>query len=233
MWKIMILMLLTFSLSFADYKDDWNDILRRYTTVGKKAGIESVLVDYAGIKGDPIWKRLIKDLETINPSDFKGEDLKAFWINAYNIGAIKVVIDNHPLESIKDAGSLLRPVWDRDAIVLGGKNYSLGYIEHDILRKTGDSLIHYAIVCASMSCPDLRRTAYTGDDLEAQMSQQRALFLKNSQKGYTLRGNTYYISKIFKWFEEDFGDIHRYLQIPEDSKIKYLDYNWSLNSYTK
>lgn len=225
-----MLMLILFQTSFGNYTDTWTSLLKDHTEPSEKNGIQVVLVDYEGIKGDNRWKQLLDEVSSENLDSLSTEETKAFWINVYNIGAVKMVIDNHPLKSIKNAGTLLKPVWKKEIIDIQGKNYSLGYIEHEILRKTGDSLIHYAIVCASLSCPDLRREAYLPAILDEQMTEQRDLFLNNKSKGFYINGNTYYISKLYSWYKDDFGDPYKYLDIPKDKKIKYMKYNWSLNS---
>lgn len=230
MWKFLGIFLLLFKLSLGSYTQTWDELLKEYTLQGRREGIEAVLVDYEGIMRDERWKRLLEELRNEDPENLSLEEKKAFWINIYNIGAVKMVIDNHPLKSIKDAGSLIKPVWKREIIQVGSSNYSLGYIEHDILRKTGDSLIHYAIVCASLSCPDLRRTSYTPENIRKELLEQREIFLANTEKGRRLEGNNYYVSKIYRWYRDDFGDLHNYFEIPRDKKIKYMDYNWSLNS---
>lgn len=230
MWKFLGIFLLLFKLSLGSYTDTWDGLLEDYTDYGIRDGIEAVLVDYGGIKTDHRWKRLLEELKVENPERPSLEESKAFWINTYNIGAVKMVIDNHPLKSIKDAGNLLRPVWKKKIIQVGNNTYSLGYIEHNILRKTDDSLIHYAIVCASMSCPDLRRRSYTPENLEEEMLEQKKLFLSNTRKGVHIEGDTYSISKLYKWYIDDFGDPYAYLEIPKDKKIKYMDYDWSLNT---
>lgn len=230
MWKVYLIFILLFKLSFGNYIENWNGILKTHSKFGKKLGIEAVLLDYEGIKADIRWRNLLEDLRSTYPEGYSEDEAKAFWINVYNIGAVKIIIDNHPLKSIKDAGSLFKPVWGKKVIQVGNKNYSLGHIEHNILRKTGDPLIHYAIVCASMSCPDLRGEAYTGDRLDEQMAEQKNIFIANREKGVHIEGDTYYISKLYKWYEEDFGDPYTYLEIPKNKKVKFMDYNWSLNS---
>jgi len=230
MWKVLSIFLLLFKLSLGNYTRTWDGLLRDYTSYGSRDGIEAVLVDYEGIKKDERWKLLLEEVRDEKLEKLSPMESKAFWINIYNIGAVKMVIDNHPLKSIKDAGNIIKPVWKKKVIQIGDSLYSLGYIEHDILRKTGDPLIHYAIVCASMSCPDLRRSSYTPEGLKSEMLEQRRLFLANTEKGVRMEGDTYYISKIYKWYRDDFGDPYTYLKVPRNKKLKYMDYNWSLNT---
>lgn len=105
----------------------------------------------------------------------------AFYINSYNILALKMVVDHWPLKSIKDIGSLFRPVWGKVAGTISGKLVSLDDIENDIIRPMGEPRIHLAIVCASVSCPDLRTEPYTAKKLDSQLDEQVRLFLNNNK----------------------------------------------------
>ena len=115
---------------------------------------------------------------------------------------------------------------------------SLDELEHDILRKLGEPRIHFAIVCASVSCPDLRREPYTAALLEVQLEEQVRGFLANEAKGLRLEGRQARVSKIFDWFAEDFSGvggvaafIRRYRPLPAAVAVEAdLDYDWSVNA---
>ena len=118
-------------------------------------------------------------------------------------------------------------------------------IEHEILRKMDEPRIHVAIVCASVSCPDLRLEAFKADSLNEQLNDQMKMFLQSSEKGMRIdkNNNRVYLSSIFKWFEDDFesrGGVLKFISnyvSPETAKelsdfridVSYLDYNWSVN----
>ena len=156
-----------------------------------------------------------------------------------------MITDHYPIESIKDVGSFFKPVWKRAAGTVGGKERTLNNIEHEILRKMNEPRIHVAIVCASVSCPDLRREAYSSGKLNEQLDDQMEKFLRSREKGMKLdeRKNRVYLSAIFKWFAEDFesrGGVLKYIgqyvtaeerKVLNNSKIKisYLYYNWKIN----
>jgi hypothetical protein len=159
--------------------------------------------------------------------------------------AAKMVLDHYPVKSIKDAGSFFTAVWKKEVGVVAGKMRTLNEIEHEILRKMNEPRIHVAIVCASVSCPDLRAEAYTVDKLDSQLDDQLKLFLVNEEKGLRIdkKKGRIYLSSIFKWFKEDFeskGGVRNYLAsyAPEEDKaslknhklsVHYLDYDWELN----
>ena len=149
-----------------------------------------------------------------------------------------MVLDHWPLESIKDAGSFFSPVWGKDAGVIGGKTVSLDDIENDIIRPMGEPRIHLAIVCASVSCPDLNRQPYTAAALNKQLDQQASIFLHNDKKGLYIAHDEIVVSKIFKWFRHDFdkaGGVDVFIRgyrpdLPVDYAITPgIAYNWSVN----
>lgn len=224
----------------------WDALLKKYVAPKTIAGVPLNAVDYKGLGNDPIYKKLIKDLEGNSLAEVSTrEETLTFWINVYNIMAAKMVLDHYPVESIKDAGNLFRAVWKKPAGTVAGKTRTLNEIEHDILRELGEPRIHVAIVCASVSCPDLRTEAYTADSLNKQLGDQLISFLANGQKGLRLdkEHHKLYLSSIFKWFEEDFnskGGVINFLTpyAPEairsslsskSLKVTYLEYNWDLN----
>ena len=135
---------------------DWDFLLKKYVNTNTLDGIRLNTVNYEKLKSDQIFLNLVNGLKLFSPSQITTKDEKlAFWINVYNIFAVKMVVDHYPIESIKDVGSLFKSVWKYKAGVVGGRDYTLDEIEHSILRKSGDPRIHVAIVCASISCPDL------------------------------------------------------------------------------
>ena len=203
-------------------------------------------VDYGGLKADPAFSRLVSRLESF-PLESLGSRYSrlAFWINVYNILAAKMITDHYPVEGIKEVGSFFRPVWKLPAGNIGGRERTLNDIENNILRKMNEPRIHVAIVCASISCPDLRLEAYEEEKLNTQLDDQMKGFLRSREKGMRLEDekNRVYLSSIFKWFAEDFESrggvlkyIGKFLTKEERKKlnsspiiISYLDYNWKLN----
>ncbi|MFQ5444750.1 MAG: DUF547 domain-containing protein [Nitrospinales bacterium] len=185
----------------------WDSLSKKYVSSKTIDGIPLTAVAYKDLKKDAQLTQVLVKLEKVDLGKLKTREEKlSFWINVYNIMAVKMVLDNYPVESIKDAGSLFKSVWKKPVGVVGGKQRTLNEIEHEILRKMGEPRIHVAIVCASVSCPDLRRGAFTPEDLEAQLDEQMKSFLKNQQKGMRIdsKKGRLYLSSIFDWFEEDF-----------------------------
>ena len=210
------------------------------------------VVDYLGFKEDE--KLLDQYLDTLNRTDpeiLAGDQKLAFYINSYNAYTIKLILDNFkdgsPPTSIKKIGTLFTSPWKISFAKIAGKVYSLDNIEHDIIRKEwNEPRIHFAVNCASKSCPPLISEPYWGASLDAQLESSTRAFLTDTNMNY-LEGETLYVSSIFKWYGEDFkddpvqfildhteGELHeRIVQLGKEVRVKYLDYDWSLNGKSR
>jgi hypothetical protein len=217
--------------------------LQRYT--------ENGLVDYAGFAADPSFAGYLGTLaSTIPESLATDEERLALWLNAYNAYTIKLVIDRSPLESIRDIGlglPVLSGPWSISFANVGGVEYTLNAIEHDIIREVfKDARIHFALVCAALSCPRLRQEAYEGRVLNQQLDDDARRFITDTSRNrFDPANRRVSLSKIFDWyasdFEQDGGSLRlfltKYLDSPEsrellwsrDVTIDYLPYDWSLN----
>lgn len=221
---------------------DWSlldGLLADHVAPREREGVSFHGVDYAAWAQDPRYPQLLAQIEQY-PLDTLQERAQtlAFYINVYNVYAIRMVIDNAPLVSIRDAGSLFSPVWKKPAGTLGGRTVTLDEIEHQILRPMGEPRIHFAIVCASLSCPNLRGEAFTAAALEQQLQAQTQDFLDNASKGLQSAGTRVQVSQIFDWFEEDFDSaggveafVRRYRELPAQIRLRAdIPYNWNLNA---
>jgi hypothetical protein len=208
-------------------------------------------VDYRGLAADPRWPRLLAGLEAARPSELTTRAQRlAFWINAYNVLAIRMVIDHYPVESIRDAGSLFRPVWKREIARIEGRGVTLDEIEHEILRKLGEPRIHGAIVCASTSCPSLAREPYSAAALDKQLDASMRRWMASPAKGLRIDrpAGRVTLSRIFSWFASDFeaaggalafatryapDAARQWLEGRRKVSVSYFDYDWSLNDWRR
>jgi hypothetical protein len=237
-----------------DYKH-YESILKRH--LKPDVSIEKIrvtAVDYAALaaeagKHDSDYSALLKELASFDPETLDTRENKmAFWINVYNIGAIKTIVDHYPVDSIRNkkiSGSGIP--WDKKVVTVGGKEYSLAQIENDILLDTFKDLrIHFAINCASVSCVNLAQEPYQGSTLIKQLEEQGRRFLADRQKGARIdrEKKTIYLSQVFKFDKKDFnklpgGAVHfilpylgsedREFAKKEKLAVEYLDYNWKSN----
>ena len=194
-------------------------------------------VNYSAIKKNKSrLNAIIQTFEHNYPkSDWSRNQKLAYWINAYNVYTIKLVSDNYPVSSIT---KITAKPWDKKFIQLGGKTYSLNMIENEIIRKQfNEPRIHFALNCASKSCPNLYNKAFKASALSYQLTQQTKKFLADKGKNDFSNSKSIKISKIFEWYKADFTKngsvvdfINKYSETKLNSpKISYMDYSWDLN----
>ena len=210
-----------------DFKS-WDTFLKKYVSVSGD-------VDYKSIKANK------KELEAITKAfsetsvltSWSKNDQLAFWINAYNVFTIDLVVNHHPIKSIQnlDGGK----TWDVKRIAIGDKKYSLNNIENDIIRpQFKDARIHFAVNCAAKSCPPILNSAFFGKTLDEQLDAVTKKFISNT-KYQNITPGKMTLSKIFDWYKVDFGDIFTFInkynaiKVNKNTAIVYKDYDWSLN----
>jgi len=156
---------------------------------------------------------------------------------------VQLIIKHYPVESIKDLGGSIYKVntsWDIKFIKIGYEELDLNNIEHQKIRgQFKEPRIHFAVNCASVSCPRLRFEAYTAEKLDAQLTDQTKYFLSFKIKNDLSDPSQPKLSKLFSWYNGDFklegqtviDFINKYasVKIPENANVDYLDYNWNLN----
>ena len=225
------------SLSVPDH-GSWTQLLQKHVR-------SSGLVDYKGFVADQDKLRAYTEILSNNPpaASWSDEDQIAYWINAYNAFTVKLIVDNYPVKSIKDLNPSLsiptvRSIWTKEWFQIGGEDFSLDRIEHKILRKDFEEpRIHFAVNCASISCPNLRAEAYEGEILDTQLTEQTRLFLADNSRN-KISEHSVVVSKIFSWFGGDFKKgqslidfLNKYTSttIDKDAKVRFMSYDWNLN----
>lgn len=234
--------------SFDQTHSSWTRFLKTHVKV---SGAKST-VPYAAIKRNPSdLEAYVRSLEAVNQSEFGSFNVDqklAFLINAYNALTVKLVVDHYPVKSIKDIGSLFSSPWKKKFFKLLGKERSLDEIEHEMIRKQfAEPRIHFALVCASTSCPALRPEAFSSTKLNEQLEEQARLFITDKDRNrFDPSQAKLSLSSIFKWYGTDFekssGSVKAFvapymasepgekgLIQKQEVTILYLDYNWSLN----
>lgn len=221
------------------------------------------LVDYAGLARDrQALDAYLDALGRTTPSDLDRatRDARlAFWINAYNACALRLVIDHYPIEGRGGVAGLtnrlvgvpansirqIPDTWTRPFCRIAQRDRSLDGIEHGIIRPLGDPRIHFAVNCASRSCPVLAPTAYRADRIDVQLDEAVGRFMADPSQ-YQLSGDdrpVLHVNKILDWYKEDFGGTAgvvaflRRFAPPGDAgrlepgqvRVEYFDYDWTLN----
>lgn len=208
------------------------------------------MVDYLGIADSTSFKNYIAALGTADIGPLSENARLAFWINAYNAVTIDKVIRWKPKKSVRE--TFIPGIWTSKKFfktrehVVAGKRLSQDDIEHDILRRQfKEPRIHFAVICASRSCPPLPRFAYTEENVQTALEEETRKYI-NSNRGIRIdtAGNRLHISRIFEWFPDDFtaqsssviGFLERHLEregldyLKGEPEIMYLPYDWALNA---
>lgn len=206
-----------------------------------RANVANGEVRYAGFADSPAFRRYVEDLGRPVQLSGRAETL-AYYINAYNALAIAGIVDGlSPSTLLGRARYFKLKDWP-----LNGSTIDLYDLEHEVMRPLGEPRIHFAIVCASKSCPSLRPEIYTAARLDAQLDAQARAFVNDPFRNrYDKAARTAHLSEIFKWFAEDFagpaGSVQKYVAryvadpdvaraLANDSyEVKWIDYDWTLN----
>lgn len=221
----------------SEMKQAYNRFLQTY--VKPTNGIN--LVAYADVtEADAMaLKGYIEGLANTEITDFTDNEKMAYWFNLYNAVTLDLILDNYPVDSIKD----IEEPWSRKLVNVRGATMSLDEIEHETLRENYDEpRIHFAVNCASIGCPNLKQTVWEAETLEADLNQAAKDYIASS-RGIMVKGEKLQASSIFDWYEEDFGtndeEVLTYLsQFAEGEKksamqnaneISDYQYDWSLN----
>lgn len=223
--------------------EQWDQLLHQYVDPQGK-------VNYCAWKAESpaALKQWLSKISVVNLPVAEFDQQLAFWLNLYNAAVIDQVLEQYPIDSIRPT-FLGIPNWiaflqffQRKVVEINTQPYSLNQIEHNTIRpQFQEPRVHFALVCAAIGCPLLRNEAYRPERVQQQLEEDAWRFINNSQK-VRYEPPFLYCSKIFKWYEKDFlkqhASIPEYVQkyLPEpiytDCKIRYLDYDWSLNQRT-
>ncbi|HEX5175932.1 MAG TPA: DUF547 domain-containing protein [Chthoniobacteraceae bacterium] len=218
-----------FGMVQAGWQEEYGRLLKKYVTPNG--------VQYAA------WKASAEDVKALGAvtdgiaaapaSTAKTKEQLAFYINAYNAWILHEALEKYPTRSVKDP---LFAFFIGKRITVAGEKMSFNHLEKEIIRpRFNEPRVHFALNCASRSCPPLRNEPYVGATLEAQLEDQANAFV-NSPKGVTITRQGAALSKIFDWYRDDFGGeggviafINKRRNPPLTGKISYQEYDWNLN----
>ncbi|MBC2844368.1 DUF547 domain-containing protein [Winogradskyella flava] len=230
------LYLITFLFSLAISAQDLDTFFSKTNTF-LGTHVKNGKVDYKTIHKDQSdLDEILKIAEKISVKASDGNSYQAFWINAYNVSVIKGIIDNYPTKSPLDNTGF----FDKTTYNLGGKSITLNDVEHKLLRaKFKDARFHFVLVCGAIGCPPLINEAYMPNTLDEQLETQTKKAINGSFLRVNEKKKKVEASEIMKWYEDDFTmdgmtkidfiNKYRTEQIPDNYKLSYFSYNWTLN----
>ncbi|RJP16578.1 MAG: DUF547 domain-containing protein [Candidatus Abyssobacteria bacterium SURF_5] len=193
------------------------------------------------------------------------EEKTAFWINLYNVLVIHGVVELEIRDSVKEVRNFFR----RIQYQIGDMRFTPDDIEHGVLRgnrkpphslfplfkaddprlkyslRTMDPRIHFALVCASSSCPPI--DVYDPNILDEDLTVSGQTFLNSGGLSIDRNAARVSLSLVFKWYRKDFGEsdeqlitfLAGFIYNEEDRKylerhagrlrIDFQGYDWRLN----
>lgn len=214
------------------WMESYNRLLGKYTT---SSGVK--YAEWKSNAGDmQALQAVVDGIAKENASGMERKQQLAFYCNAYNAWILHEALEKYPTKSVKDT---LFTFFTSKRITVAGQQTSFKAFEDNVIRKLGDSRIHFALNCASRSCPPLGRQAFTAGNLDGQFESLAKGYV-NSDRGvrFNPANKTAELSKIFDWYKDDFkGDggpvafinKRRSTPLPPDAKISYQEYDWALN----
>ncbi|WP_299120160.1 DUF547 domain-containing protein [uncultured Winogradskyella sp.] len=230
------LFLMTFLFSLTISAQDLETFFSKTNTF-LEAHVSNGKVSYSDIyKDQSALDELLEIAQGVSVDASDAKNYQAFWINAYNISVIKGIIDNYPTKSPLDNNGF----FDKTTYSLGGKKITLNDIEHKLLRaKFKDARFHFVLVCGAIGCPPLISEAYMPETLDTQLETQTKKALNGSFLKVNTKKKRVQASEIMKWYKEDFTmngiteidfiNKYRIEKIPDNFKLSYFTYDWSLN----
>lgn len=186
----------------------WQQLLDRYLVANHPSGITRF--NYAAVsKSDlTLLADYLQQLQAIDPRRYAKAEQFAYWTNLYNALTVQRVLHAYPVDSILkvEGGIFRRGPWHKKHLQIANQRLSLNDIEHRILRPIWqDSRIHYAVNCASLGCPNLQPQVYRAEQIEQQLDQAAKDYLQHDRGVSLLTNGQLRLSKIFTWYQEDFG----------------------------
>ncbi len=225
---------------------EWTGLLQKYIKPGA-ANLNKFAYGKVSAADKTVLQNYIKSLEAVEVTGYNKNEQLAYWINLYNAVTVRVILDHYPVKTIRDidiSGFLKNGPWQKELVTVEETPLTLDDIEHAILRPIWkDPRIHYGVNCASVGCPNLQTTAFTGKTASAQLDAGAKAYI-NSSRGVTVskRGKVS-VSSIYSWFAHDFGNseqgivkhLLRYANadltetLTKTGRISDTHYDWSLN----
>ena len=217
-----------------EWRETYADLLGKYVTpegVRYEAWHASE-ADVAALDG------IVSGIAATDLNSLSGDEKLAFFINAYNAWMLHEVLHAYPIKSVTD----IAPLWGvftNKRITVGGEKMSLNHLEKEvILKEFSDPRVHFAINCASRSCPPLLGEPYVGEIVDAQLDGVTKTAVTKNPLIVNVADGKSRVFEVFKWYRADFEadggvrafiNMYRNERLPDDAEIEFMDYDWSLN----
>lgn len=214
--------------------------LDKYVQAEHPSGITRFDYTKVSVEDRDGLKQYLDTLQLYDPRQFSTLAQKAYWLNLYNAGLIDQILDSEPEESMKDISS--RVLWRKKRFYISMQKLSLDNIQHGILRPIfSDPRVHFCLFAGTIGSANMMPKAFTTDNIEAMLDKGVRDYL-NHARGVSFDDNRLILSRIFDWYQEDFGGnldgvkafISAYLtedtvfRVAQSEGVRY-EYDWTLN----
>lgn len=223
----------------------WGRFLDRYLVTDHPSGVNRVRYDDVSTADRRALQQYLAALQDVTVSELNRDEQIAFWINLYNAATVEVILENYPVESIRDIGGGLMSSgpWDETLLAVEGVDLTLNDVEHRIIRPIwGDERIHYVVNCASYGCPNLYPEPITAENYDI-VFDESARDYAGHERGVRFQRNRLVLSEIYNWYVDDFGGdidgviahLTEYVDAETAERLERFDgrvvyeYDWSLN----
>lgn len=224
---------------------EWGAFLDAYLIVGDPSGVNLVPYGEVSEADHRALEAYLDRLQSVEVSGLNRDEQIAYWINLYNAATVDLILDNYPVDSIRDLGGGMfsSGPWDDELLVVEGVDLTLNDVEHRIIRPIWqDERIHYVVNCASIGCPNLQPVPLTAANWDRVFDDAAVQYVTHP-RGMRFDGNRLVLSSIYDWYVADFnGDLSGvkahmtdYLDddpaerlLDHDGRVRY-EYDWSLN----
>ena len=223
----------------------WGDFLDAYLVTNHPSGVNRV--DYGSVSRSDhaALDGYVADLQEVAVSELNRDEQLAYWINLYNAATVKLILDNYPVDSIREIkpGVFASGPWDMELLEIGGEAVTLNDVEHRIIRPIWqDPRIHYVVNCASYGCPNLYPEPLSAANWDRVFDESARAYI-NHPRGVRLERNRLILSSIYDWYVADFGGdvegviahVSTYVDgdtadqlHAHDGRVAY-EYDWTLN----
>jgi hypothetical protein len=219
----------------------WSNVLNRFVDEQGRTDLDALAADRNALD------EFVAYVERVSPATApelfpRRADVLAYHLNAYNALVMRGVLDEGVTDGFTSFFKRQR-FFRLRRVTVGGRSMSLSAYENEVIRPLGEPRVHFALNCLVRSCPRLPQTAFSADELEAQLEAAAREFLNDPRNvRVDAAAREVWLSAIFDFYTEDFAAdgrresliayVNRYRDDPIDPRfaVKFIPYDWTLNS---
>lgn len=223
---------------------NWQNVLTKYVDDKGRTDFIALSTDLADL--DTFVSAVGEVSPTSHPALFPTSNhVLAYHINTYNALAMRGVIER---DIPKNFSSFFKRAsfFRLRGVKIGGDKTNLYDYENKVIRPLGEPRTHFALNCMVKDCPRLPQQIFTAQNAEKMFADLTVEFF-NTPNNIRVDDDKkrVYLSRIMKFYTKDYvssgkkDDLIPYVnqyrtdKIPSDYKVKFMDYDWTINQQPK